>query len=136
MSHVIGETEFADFEANDPFIQHLIVNLDGLLKGFKVSLSVNNYDALVSLLTTETTLQLEKAVFKSKFSRLGGLLLDREIRSLVSFLTNVTTWSVREKFARLSQIATVLNLESVGEMQEISTPNISHGEIRQVLALR
>ena len=27
-SHDIGEEEFADFEANDPFVQNLILNLD------------------------------------------------------------------------------------------------------------
>ena len=77
----------------------------------------------------EVTVQLEKAVLKSSFSRLGGLQLDREVveqfsnkysfhfldvveiklsaytlkvRALSSFLTSVTTWTIRDKFARLS----------------------------------
>ena len=77
----------------------------------------------------EVTVQLEKAVLKSSFSRLGGLQLDREVveqkfsnkysfhfldvvetklsaytlkvRALSSFLTSVTTWTIRDKFARL-----------------------------------
>ena len=34
--HNINDEQFAEYEANDPFVQGLIVNLDGLLNTFKV----------------------------------------------------------------------------------------------------
>ena len=75
-----------------------------------------------------------------RFSRLGGLLLDSEVRSLVSFLSSITTWSIREKFGRLTQMATILNVESVSEVADIwggsVTCQLSPSEIRQVLILR
>ncbi len=80
-----------------------------------------------------------------RFSRLGGLLLDREVRSLVSFLTSVTTWTIRDKFARLTQMSTLLNLESVEEIADIwgsgsgssaTTWRITPAEARQLLGLR
>ena len=46
-------------------------------------------------------------------NQLGGLQFDKELRSLVGYLTDVTQWTIRDKFARLTQIATVLNLEKV-----------------------
>lgn len=46
--------------------------------------------------------------------QLGGLQLDRDLRSLLGYLSSLTPWPVRDKFARLSQIATVLSLEKVG----------------------
>lgn len=46
--------------------------------------------------------------------QLGGLQFDKELRSLIAYLTTVTTWTIRDKFARLSQMATILNLERVG----------------------
>lgn len=49
---------------------------------------------------------------------MGGLVLDKEVRSLASYVTAATSWSVRDKFARLTQIATVLNLEEVAEISE------------------
>ena len=64
--HEINEEEYADSEANDPFVQSLILNLDGLLTSFKKSLTPNNYDALVNILTAEVTQQLEKVVLKSR----------------------------------------------------------------------
>ena len=66
VSHDIDDDRFAEFEANDPFIQKLIRNLDGLLVSFKNSLTPNNYDGLVSILTNEVTAQLEKVVLKSR----------------------------------------------------------------------
>lgn len=43
--------------------------------------------------------------------QLGGLQLDRDLRSLLGYLSTLTPWPVRDKFARLSQIATILSLE-------------------------
>ena len=45
--------------------------------------------------------------------QLGGLQFDKELRALASYLTSVTTWTIRDKFARLTQMATILNLERV-----------------------
>ena len=71
-------------------------------------------------------------------------MFDREVRSLVSYLSNVTTWSVRDKFSRLTQMSTVLNLETVGEMVDIwgsgassaHSWKLSPAEVRMVLGLR
>lgn len=89
------------------------MQLDGLLNTFKGIMSDRNYDALVGLLATDTTVRLERAIKKSSFNRLGGLALDQEIRALCSYLTASTSWSVRDKMVRLTQIATLLNLEKV-----------------------
>ena len=141
-THDINEEQFADFEANDPFVQNLILNLDGLLNNFKRHLTPINYDGFVTNVTVEVTAQLEKVVMKAKFSRLGGLQFDRELRSLVSFLTSVTTWSIRDKFSRLLQISTILNLESVEEVTDVfehfggEVAKLTPVETRQVLELR
>ena len=38
------------------------------------------FPSLVMIVAGEVTVQLEKAVLKSSFSRLGGLQLDREVK--------------------------------------------------------
>jgi len=141
-SHDINDAEFSEYEANDPFVQGLILNLDSLLNTFKAGLTPGNYERFVTLVAGEVTVLLEKAVLKSTFSRLGGLQFDKELRSLTSFLTSVTTWSIRDKFSRVSQIASILNVESVEEVTEFCGSQssgawkLSHAEVRQVLALR
>ncbi|XP_029638336.1 conserved oligomeric Golgi complex subunit 4-like [Octopus sinensis] len=142
-NHNITEDEFSNYEANDPWIQNFILNLDGMLVSFKASFTVNNYDRFVGVVTNEITAQLEKTVLKTTFNRLGGLQFDKELRALASYLTSVTTWTIRDKFARLTQMATILNLERVTEILDYWGPNsgpltwrLTPTEVRQALALR
>ncbi|XP_068115772.1 conserved oligomeric Golgi complex subunit 4 [Hyperolius riggenbachi] len=142
-THNIEEEEFNDYEANDPWVQEFIVKLEQLMSEFKVGLSPVIYENLTSLLTTLIAMELEKVILKSTFSRLGGLQFDKELRSLIAYLTTVTTWTIRDKFARLSQMATILNLERVTEILDYWGPNsgpltwrLTPAEVRQVLALR
>ncbi|CAH2323864.1 conserved oligomeric Golgi complex subunit 4 [Pelobates cultripes] len=143
VSHNIEEEEFNDYEANDPWVQQFIVNLEQFMSEFKAGLSPVIYENLTSLLTSLIAMELEKVVLKSTFSRLGGLQFDKELRSLIAYLTTVTTWTIRDKFARLSQMATILNLERVTEILDYWGPNsgpltwrLTPAEVRQVLALR
>ncbi|TMS13312.1 Conserved oligomeric Golgi complex subunit 4 [Larimichthys crocea] len=143
ISHNIEEEEFNDYEANDPWVQQLIVNLEQIMAEFKTALSPVIYDTLTSLMTSLISIEMEKTVLKCSFSRLGGLQFDKELRSLVAYLTTVTTWTIRDKFARLTQMATILNLERVTEILDYWGPNsgpltwrLTPAEVRQVLALR
>ncbi|KAM6942775.1 conserved oligomeric Golgi complex subunit 4 [Xenentodon cancila] len=143
ISHNIEEEEFNDYEANDPWVQQLIVNLEQLMAEFKTALSPVIYDTLTSLMTSLISIEMEKTVLKCSFSRLGGLQFDKELRSLVAYLTTMTTWTIRDKFARLTQMATILNLERVTEILDYWGPNsgpltwrLTPAEVRQVLALR
>lgn len=52
-------------------------------------------------------------------SQLGGLQFDKEVRSLMTYLTNATSLPIRDKFQRLTQIATLLSLEKVKLKTEI-----------------
>ncbi|XP_004584070.2 conserved oligomeric Golgi complex subunit 4 [Ochotona princeps] len=143
ISHNIEEEEFNDYEANDPWVQQFILNLEQQMAEFKASLSPVIYDRLTGLMTSLVAVELEKVVLKSTFNRLGGLQFDKELRSLIAYLTTVTTWTIRDKFARLSQMATVLNLERVTEILDYWGANsgpltwrLTPAEVRQVLALR
>ncbi|XP_060694262.1 conserved oligomeric Golgi complex subunit 4 [Hemiscyllium ocellatum] len=143
ISHNIEEEEFNDYEANDPWVQQFILNLEQLMTEFKTGLSPVIYDNLTGLMTSLIAIELEKVVLKSTFSRLGGLQFDKELRSLIAYLTSVITWTIRDKFARLSQMATILNLERVTEILDYWGQNsgpltwrLTPAEVRQVLALR
>lgn len=51
-----------------------------------------------------------------RFNQLGGLQLDRDVRTAVATLGEVTQRTVRDKWARLSQMATILSLETCEEL--------------------
>ena len=92
---------------------------------------------------TSITREVEKFVVKCQFNALGAMVLDGELRVLISYFSSVTQWSSRDKFARLSQISTLLNLEKVSEVHDYWGPKagsftwrLSIAEARQVMALR
>ena len=68
--------------------------------------------------------------------------MEKELRILINYLASLTSWSIREKFARLSQIAMILSLENLNELFEYwnspltITWRLTPNEIRQILALR
>nr|XP_018899080.1 PREDICTED: conserved oligomeric Golgi complex subunit 4 [Bemisia tabaci] len=139
MNHQLSEDEFASYEANEPFVRNLIMNLETLLSEFKNRLLPNNYDSLITILAVEVSSQIEKVILKTTFNRLGALALDKEIRALVSYLSKATTWSIRDKFARLTQILTVLNLEKVSEITDYwgsLSWRLTPAEVRQFMGLR
>lgn len=53
---------------------------------------------------TESCVGVMRACVLQVFSQLGGLQLDRDIRSLVSAAGELTSKPVRDKFARLTQV--------------------------------
>lgn len=73
MNLIHTQDELLRYETDEPFVQTLIMNLEGLLSGFKDSLTTSNYDALIGLLTAEVTARLEKVVLKSTFNRVRVL---------------------------------------------------------------
>lgn len=91
-----SQEEFNDYEANDPWVQQLILNLEQLMAEFKVrslsaglwatsntfmnpvscvcgprqvALSPVIYDTLTSLMTSLISMEMEKTVLKCSFSR-------------------------------------------------------------------
>jgi len=55
---------------------------------------------------------LSSGIFSSH-CQLGGVQLDKDLRVLTGYLSSHTSWPVRDKFARLMQISTLLTLETV-----------------------
>jgi len=99
------------------------------------------YDAVIHSAVDKLVARMEAAVAQKRFTQLGGLQLERDIRSLVVGLSDMSTRSVREKFARMQQTATVLGLESADEAAELVSDGavawrLSPLDVRQALSQR
>jgi len=101
------------------------------------------YDQVLTDFTSEMALLLEQQIFKCTFNQLGGVQLDKDLRLLVGYFSSQTQWPVRDKFARLMQMATILNFEMVHEILDYwgtsSGPmmwRLTPTEVRKILQLR
>jgi hypothetical protein len=139
VAYDLNETEYAVNEANDPFAHQLVQNLESLFEGFAFELTEGNFTELVFLVVEIVCERLEAAVFGKLFSQLGAAQLDKDIRVLVAALSRKANRSVRDKFAKLTQMYTLLSLDSPREALELWSPTrwrLSAQEVKRVLSLR
>eukprot|EP00003_Mantamonas_plastica_P029178 TRINITY_DN6871_c0_g1_i1.p1 TRINITY_DN6871_c0_g1~~TRINITY_DN6871_c0_g1_i1.p1 ORF type:complete len:469 (-),score=163.45 TRINITY_DN6871_c0_g1_i1:1130-2536(-) len=121
MSYNINEEQYDDYSVNDPFTARCIEDLEQLLRSFGPYLTTGNNDTLVMEIIEYITTRLERRVFDKQFSQLGGLQLDKDVRVLITFFERHTTKTVRDKFAKLTQMASILYLENKDEAEEFLT---------------
>ncbi|CAM6127876.1 unnamed protein product [Calypogeia fissa] len=143
VSYELSEAQYAENEVSDPWVQKLLHMVDMNLTWLQPFLTSNNYDSLVHLIIDFLVKRLEVMMTQKRFNQLGGLQLDRDARTLVGHFSGMTQRTVRDKFARLTQIATILNLEKVSEILEYWGENsgpvtwrLSSTEVRRILSLR
>ncbi|KAF3439786.1 hypothetical protein FNV43_RR18064 [Rhamnella rubrinervis] len=143
ISYELSEAEYADNEVNDPWVQRLLHAVETNVAWLQPLMTSNNYDSFVHLVIDFIVKRLEVTMMQKRFSQLGGLQLDRDARALVSHFSSMTQRTVRDKFARLTQMATILNLEKVSEILDFWGENsgpmtwrLTPAEVRRVLGLR
>ncbi|KAL9681550.1 hypothetical protein QQ045_013335 [Rhodiola kirilowii] len=143
ISYELSEAEYADNEVNDPWVQRLLHAVETNAGWLQPVMTANNYDSFVHLVIDFITKRLEVIMMQKRFSQLGGLQLDRDARTLVSHFSGMTQRTVRDKFARLTQMATILNLEKVSEILDFWGENsgpmtwrLTPAEVRRILGLR
>ncbi|KAK9800904.1 hypothetical protein WJX73_009018 [Symbiochloris irregularis] len=135
----LTEAEYAAKEAQTTWVHELLGALVGCLRWLQPILTPDNYDALVAAALEKVVERLEAIVAGRRFNQLGGLQLDRDVRLAVATLGEVTQRTVRDKWARLSQMATILSLETCEELLDYwagGTWRLSPAQARQVLAQR
>ncbi|KAK6127446.1 hypothetical protein DH2020_038795 [Rehmannia glutinosa] len=136
-------SEYAENEVNDPWVQRLLHAVETNVAWLQPLMTTNNYDTFLHLVIDFIVKRLEVIMMQKRFSQLGGLQLDRDARTLVSHFSSMTQRTVRDKFSRLTQMATILNLEKVSEILDFWGENsgpmtwrLTPAEVRRVLGLR
>lgn len=145
-----------DDESESPFAGAVIrlVRRKVLSEALEQRLTEGNWDALVRNSAEWVAGKAESGLFlvradeknrKAKaFNALGALNADRDVRALSKFFAEKSRRAtVRDVFARLSQVALLLNLERPAEVYDIWGPNaggmtwrLTPAEVRRGLLLR
>ena len=137
----LTESAYADFQVNDPFAKSFIAAAGVTLNFLKRVLPDETVEIAQGILIDQLCAKLERVIFSMAFSALGALQLDQDVRRIAGFFSSVGP--VKQKFARLTDICTVLNFESVEEFAAFyrsravsSRLKLSMEEIKGVLSLR
>lgn len=144
-----------DDDSNTSFARELTEHIESkvLNPSLERRLTESNWDALVRHVAEWTASRVESGIFlppkenasKAKqFNALGGLRADRDVRALSAYFAGKSRrGTVRDVFARLSQVAMLLNLERPAEIYDIWGANaggmtwrLTPAEVRRALLLR
>ncbi|CAN6278491.1 unnamed protein product [Urochloa humidicola] len=143
VSYELDDAAYGENEVNDPWVQKLILAVNTNVAWLQPVMTSNNYDSFVHLIIDFIVKRLEVIMMQKRFSQLGGLQLDKEVRSLINHFSEMSQRPVRDKFSRLSQMSTILNFERVSEILDFWGDNAGHltwlltpAEVRRVLGLR
>ena len=192
-SYELSEADLPPGGGASPWPRALLLAFGTHLAWMQPLLTPSGYDALVHLVLDKLVARLEAVLSQKRFTQLGGLQLEKDVRLLVGAhpagvggqagglwlgrggvwreglagrgaergsrpganrrptpsrplasggLSDMTTRTVRDKFARLSQMATLLTLEAVGEVLDYWGDagaiawRLTDNDVRQVLAQR
>ncbi|CED83209.1 Golgi transport complex COD1 protein [Phaffia rhodozyma] len=111
VTYTLDEDSYAEAEFQDVVRKRFARGWDALVEGYRDSFTDANYQAFFLMSVEVLVRPWEKLLMTMKFTELGALRFDRDLRSIANFLTTQTSFGgSREKFIRLQQISTVLNL--------------------------
>ncbi|KAL9266879.1 Conserved oligomeric Golgi complex subunit 4-like protein [Drosera capensis] len=100
-SYELSEADYAENELNDPWVQRTEAASCSAVETnaawLQPYMTTNNYDSFVHLIIDFIFKRLEVIMMQKRFSQLGGLQLDRDMRALVSHFSSMTQRTVREK---------------------------------------
>lgn len=110
---------------------------------YRPQLVTDNFESFVHLCLKVITPQLEKYILVKQFTQFGALQLEKDLRLLVQYFTTLSERTIRGEFARLTQMASLLNLERVSEVLDYWGENsgqmtwrLAPSEVLRVLSRR
>lgn len=144
VQYELTESDYNTNQANDPWVERLIRELESQLGPVKPCLTENNVTTLLTVIVDDLVQQIKKVMMKKRYTFWGGMQIDKDIRQLSAFCSSVCPYvhTVRDRFATLIQIASILQLDRVTEILDYwggegnQVWRLTEREVRQVLELR
>ncbi|KAJ1943479.1 Golgi transport complex subunit 4, partial [Kickxella alabastrina] len=119
IKYVLTDEEFNDVQNDNLFQKRFTMKFTHLSHQLKYRLTTANYTAILAMATTSLATDWERAIRQSKFNILGGIMFEKDVRELQRYLEHESAGLLRQKFARLVQMADVLAAEDAAEAQHI-----------------
>lgn len=134
VSYLINEEEFSQMEqeggTTSIFIRRFTKGWESVLNSsnYRQNFLPENWESILRLAIDTIVQEWQDWALKGKYSELGALCFDKDVRFLTSFLSSQSTMGgLRDRFARLTQMSYLVNLDQDVDDEETLQGN-SHGE--------
>ncbi|CAA7270154.1 unnamed protein product [Cyclocybe aegerita] len=119
ITYVLDEEAYSSTDYQDLTRKRFMKVWESLVEGYKDTFSEGNYRLFIGLVLDVLLRPWEKYVMSLKYTELGAVRFDRDLRAIIAYLASQTTFGdIREKFVRLQQISTLLNLDTEEDVDE------------------
>ncbi|KAL0947222.1 hypothetical protein HGRIS_013339 [Hohenbuehelia grisea] len=119
VSYVLDDDSYAAAEYQDVVRKKFIKSWENCMEVYRETFTEHNYRIIFGLVLDVLLRPWEKLVTNMQYSELGAIRFDRDLRSIIAYLASQTAFGdAREKFTRLQQISTLLNLDSEEDVEE------------------
>ncbi|KAJ7764494.1 COG4 transport protein-domain-containing protein [Mycena maculata] len=142
VSYILDDDSYSIAEYSDVVRKRFIKAWEGLVDGYKDTFTESNYRLFFGLALDVLLRPWEKFMMGFKFTELGAIRFDRDLRAITTYLSSQTAFGdAREKFLRLQQLSTILNLDSEEDVDEFYngsgiTWKLSSQDARAIAALK
>lgn len=119
VKYVLEEDEYNEADLDELFVKRFRHGFDPLISPYRTALTETNFTSLMGMVLDAVTLQWERIIMQTRFNQYGSLRFDKDLRSVIQYLSTMTAWFARDKFTRLNQMATLLNFEEVSESKRM-----------------
>ncbi|KAH7308363.1 COG4 transport protein-domain-containing protein [Rhizoctonia solani] len=138
VTYVLDESSYSTAEHDDTVRKRFVKGWGEVVASYKDTLTEENYHAFFTLAVEAVVRPWEKYIMGMKFTELGAIRFDRDLRAIIGHLS---VGGARDKFTRLQQVSTLLNLDAEEDPDEFYTTSgiawkLSASEARAVSALR
>lgn len=142
--YILSEEDYATVDLSSTWAHSLLVYLLDDFRTVSKVFTKQVTERYIQLKVEGLSTRLETvAKTRLSFNHLGAMRFEREIRLLISGLSGVHNFYIRDAFARLTQISVLLSAETKSEVenyladtQHQSSWKLSESDITKVLSLR
>ncbi|KAF9451228.1 COG4-domain-containing protein, partial [Macrolepiota fuliginosa MF-IS2] len=119
VSYQLDEDSYSTSEYQDIVRKRFVKTWEGLVDGYKDTFTDSNYRLFVGFALDALLRPWEKFMLNFKYTELGAIRFDRDLRAITTHLSSQTLFGdVRDKFTRLQQVSTILNLDAEEDVDE------------------
>ena len=144
VSYVLDDEAYSDAESRDLVRRRFVKAWDLVFHHFRGVFTDANLNTYIGMALDALLKPWESMVLGMRFTELGALKFDKDLRAVIGFLTGQSTMPVRDKFTRLQQISYVLNLDATEDEGDLYQNAVSSGiswrlsmaEVKNVRSLR
>ncbi|KAF8327057.1 COG4 transport protein-domain-containing protein [Amanita rubescens] len=142
VSYVLDDETYSTIDNQEYVRKRFVRAWETVVECYKECLMERNYAMVFGMAVEMLPQPLEKMTTSIKFNELGAMRFDRDLRSIISYLSSQVAYGdVREKFSRLQQISILVNLDHQEDVAEFYSSSgipwkLSLHEAKAVVSLK